>query len=157
MNEFLVSSMIGATGRQRVPSEVVKNLDIPLPPLQEQKRIVAKLDTLFEMIDKAISLHQKNMDEADVFMGSVLNEIFGELEEKHGFKKLKTLTQITSSKRVHKSDYVESGIPFYRSKEIILKSKNFTITDTLYISLESFNTFKNRFGIEPSEQLKSFT
>ena len=88
VNEFLVSSMIGATGRQRVPSDTVKNLIIPLPPLQEQKRIVAKLDALFEKIDRAIALHQKNMDEADAFMGSVLNDVFGELEGQYPIRKV---------------------------------------------------------------------
>ena len=61
----------------------IKNLDIPLPPLSEQQRIVSKLDLLFEKIDKSIALHQKNMDEANAFMGSVLNDVFGELEEKY--------------------------------------------------------------------------
>ena len=97
VNEFLVSSMIGATGRQRVPSNIVKNLDIPLPPLQEQKRIVAKLDALFEKIDRAIALHQKNMDEADVFMGSVLNDVFGELEGKYEKRKLESFDKKMSS------------------------------------------------------------
>ena len=83
INEYLVSTMIGATGRQRVPSDTIKNLDIPLPPLSEQQRIVSKLDLLFEKIDKSIALHQKNMDEANAFMGSVLNDVFGELEEKY--------------------------------------------------------------------------
>jgi len=32
------------------------------------------------------------------------------------------LAEITSSKRIYLSDYVEVGIPFYRSKEIIQKS-----------------------------------
>ena len=61
----------------------IRNLDIPLPPLSEQQRIVSKLDLLFEKIDKSIALHQKNMDEANAFMGSVLNDVFGELEEKY--------------------------------------------------------------------------
>jgi type I restriction enzyme S subunit len=67
---------------------------LPVPSFQEQKRIVAKLDTLFEKIDKAIALHQKNMDEADVFMGSVLNDVFGELVEKHKKVKLSTVIKI---------------------------------------------------------------
>ena len=32
---------------------------------------------------------------------------------------LENFAQIGSSKRVHAADYVESGVPFYRSKEII--------------------------------------
>jgi len=65
-----------------VNKSIFSNLNIPLPPLTEQQRIVEKLDQLFEKIDKAIALHQKNIDEADAFMGSALNEVFGELEER---------------------------------------------------------------------------
>ncbi len=81
----------------------IKEINYPLPPLQEQKRIVAKLDKLFEKIDMAIALHQKNMDEADIFMKSVLNDVFGELEEKYEKVKLSKLIKIigggTPSKR----------------------------------------------------------
>ncbi len=66
----------------------LKEVEIPLPPFEEQKRIVDKLDNLFAKIDKAIALHQKNIDEADIFMASVLNDVFVELEEKHPAKRL---------------------------------------------------------------------
>ena len=91
------SSSYGAK-MPRTNSKFLKELDIPLPPLQEQKRIVSKLDTLFEKIDKAIALHQKNMDEADAFMASVLNEVFGELEEKYGLIKINDTVVKTKNK-----------------------------------------------------------
>lgn len=79
-------------------------LDVFLPPLPEQQRIVAKLDVLFAKIDKSIELHQKNMDEADVFMRSVLNEVFGELEEKYENKKINEVVK-EGGKTISTLDY----------------------------------------------------
>ena len=72
----------------------IKDLNYPLPPLEEQKRIVAKLDILFAKIDKVIALHQKNIDEADIFMASVLNDVFVELEEKYGLDNIGNMIDI---------------------------------------------------------------
>lgn len=76
-----LAQSLGAA-QPNLSTQQINDMDIPLPSLSEQQRIVSKLDKLFEKIDKSISLHQKNMDEADVFMGSVLNDVFGELDEK---------------------------------------------------------------------------
>lgn len=78
------SNKAAGTAVKNLNINLVKSTDVPLPKLTEQQRIVAKLDKLFEKIDKAIALHQKNIDEANAFMGSALNEVFGELEEKYG-------------------------------------------------------------------------
>ena len=61
--------------------------------------------------------------------------------------KLGELIEITSSKRIHAEDYVESGIPFYRSKEIIQLSRGENITEILYISVEQYSKIKLRFPI----------
>ena len=76
----------------------LKEVEIPLPPFEEQKRIVDKLDNLFAKIDKAIALHQKNIDEADIFMASVLNDVFVELEEKYGLIKINDVVVKTKNK-----------------------------------------------------------
>jgi type I restriction enzyme S subunit len=61
--------------------------------------------------------------------------------------KLGELIEITSSKRIHAEDYVEYGVPFYRSKEIIQLSKGEKITEVLHISKEHYNKIKSRFPI----------
>ncbi|HUH43420.1 MAG TPA: restriction endonuclease subunit S [Sulfurimonas sp.] len=81
---------------------LVKTTNIPLPPLPEQQRIVSKLDLLFEKIDKSIALHQKNMDEANAFMGSVLNDVFGELEEKYTKIPLFEVADVSRGKSKHR-------------------------------------------------------
>ncbi len=86
--------MSNSTTFKEVSKSSLKDFKIPLPPLEEQKRIVAKLDILFAKIDKAIALHQKNIDEADIFMASVLNDVFVELEEKYGVKEINSLFKI---------------------------------------------------------------
>ena len=45
----------GATNRQRIKEEILENLTIPLPPLDEQKRIAEVLSMMANMIDLAKS------------------------------------------------------------------------------------------------------
>ncbi len=68
--------MTGAVGHKRVPKEYVENYKLPLPPLPEQKRIVAILDEAFAGIDKAIANTQQNLANARELFESYLNIIF---------------------------------------------------------------------------------
>jgi len=92
-------------------TDQINNIDVPLPPLPEQQTIVSKLDKLFTKIDTAITLHQKNIDEADILMASILNEVFEELEEKYKIIKIDDIVRIigggTPSK--NKKEYWENG------------------------------------------------
>ena len=53
---------------------------------------------------------------------------------------------IRSSKRIYAKEYVKQGIPFYRSKEIIQKAKNETVTNDLFISESRFNEINDKYG-----------
>ena len=62
--------------------------------------------------------------------------------------------EITSSKRIFFSEYVESGVPFYRSKEIIESSNGQPISEPLFISQEKYNEIKRSFGVpQPGDML----
>jgi len=67
----------------------------------------------------------------------------GEWEE----KKLSAIAELTSSKRVHLSDYVPNGIPFFRGKEISLLKNNQIPENILYISEEHYEEIRETYGV----------
>lgn len=64
--------MSGAVGHRRVPKEYFEDLPIPLPPLKEQKRIVAVLDQAFAALDRARTHAEANLSDADEFLASYI-------------------------------------------------------------------------------------
>lgn len=60
---------------------------------------------------------------------------------------LRDLVEITSSKRIFYSEYVNHGVPFYRSKEVIEKYNKNEISTELHISEEKYAEIKNKFGV----------
>lgn len=109
----------------------LKEVEISLPPLKEQKRIVAKLDILFAKIDKAIALHQKNIDEANVFIASVLNDVFVELEEKYEKKYLDEISFLIDGDRG--SNYPKKEEFFENEFCLFLNAKNVTRNGFLFL------------------------
>ncbi|MCL1488068.1 MAG: restriction endonuclease subunit S [Marinobacter sp.] len=71
--------MSGAVGHKRVSKEFIENHLIPLPPLAEQKRMVAILDEAFEGIDAAIANTEKNLANARELFDSYLNNVIEKL------------------------------------------------------------------------------
>lgn len=61
--------------------------------------------------------------------------------------KLGNVCEITSSKRIFYSEYVDDGVPFYRSKEIIESDEGKVIENPLYISVDKYNEIKEKFGV----------
>lgn len=146
-----IKSKTGAAIK-RVVLKTIKELNVPLSTLSKQQRIVTKLNTLFEKIDKAIALHVKNMEEADGFMASVLNEVFSELEEK--YEKItfdKVCKKITDG-----SHNPPQGIE--NSEYIMLSSKNIfngliNFDNPRYLSEKDFNIENKRTDVNRGDVL----
>ena len=68
--------------------------------------------------------------------------------------KLSNLCDIGSSKRIFQHEYVNNGIPFLRSKEVIDKALgSFEPKDLLFISHEKFNEIKSKYNIPKAGEL----
>lgn len=61
-------------------------------------------------------------------------------------KKIEDICSVASSKRIYASEYVDAGVAFWRSKEVIQKANNEEISDVLYITKERFKEIKMKFG-----------
>jgi len=60
--------------------------------------------------------------------------------------KLQSCTEILSSKRIFMSDYVPTGIPFYRSKEVIQKALGEYVETEHFISKNKFEEIAQKYG-----------
>jgi type I restriction enzyme S subunit len=124
----------------------VYNLEVSVPPLPEQRRIVSILDKCFATIDKAKANAEQNLKNAKELFESYLQGIF-ESGKDWEVASLDSLGTITSSKRIYKSEYVKDGVPFYRTKEIKEISNNKPISLELFISRERYKEIKKSFGV----------
>ena len=75
-DEFFDFSMLNVTGTKmpRGKRDWIKSFEIPIPPLAEQKRIVAKIDAAFEKIDRLKANAEKNLANAKELFQSALDE-----------------------------------------------------------------------------------
>ena len=67
--------------------------------------------------------------------------------------KIGDLCKISSSKRIFAKEYKDSGIPFYRGKEIIEKQKGNKISTELYISQERYDEIKAKHGVPQKDDM----
>lgn len=117
-----------------------------VPPKPTQLSIVSELDKLNELIQ----IKKEQLKDYDALAQSIFYEMFGDpVENEKGWevKTLEDICEITSSKRVFANEYVDTGVPFYRSKEVIEKSKQLPISVELYISESHYNKIKSSFGV----------
>lgn len=72
-----VDVLNGYTTGTRMPRadlNVLKNLEVFIPPLEEQRRVVKRLDAAFEKIDRAIELTEKNIENTDLLFRKLVND-----------------------------------------------------------------------------------
>ena len=70
------NNMTGSVGQKRVPTQFFRDLNIPLPPMEEQERIVAKIEELFSELDAGVEGLKKAQAQLKTYRQSVLKHAF---------------------------------------------------------------------------------
>jgi type I restriction enzyme S subunit len=66
----------GATGQTELPRESVRSFEIPVPPLEEQKRIVARLDAMRTKTSEMVAAYDSKLTAAKNLRQSILEAAF---------------------------------------------------------------------------------
>lgn len=113
--------MGGAVGQQRVSKDFIENYPVPIPPISEQRRMVAILDKAFAAIATAKANTEKNLQNARALFSSRLESVFTLTRPDWPSNPLHELTSKIGSgatplggERV----YSPEGIPFIRSLNV---------------------------------------
>ena len=110
----------GATFKELSASKL-KSVSIPLPPLPEQKQIVAILDKAFAAIDQAVANAERNLTNARELFESYLNRVFTERGEGWVEKRLDEVCENLDSQRIPitKNKRTSGDIPYYGASGIV--------------------------------------
>ena len=91
-------NMSGSAGQLRVPKHYFADVELPLPPLNEQRRIVAKIEVLFSQLDKGVESLKTARAQLKTYGQSLLKAAFeGRLTEqwrRDNADKLETADQL---------------------------------------------------------------
>ncbi|MCG7920832.1 MAG: restriction endonuclease subunit S [Candidatus Thiodiazotropha lotti] len=97
------------SAQPNLSTKQIKGFQIPLPPVEEQKRIVAILDEVFIGIDTVIANAEKNLANARELFESYLSNLFNEKHEKWEVYELGDLCDFLNGFAFKSKDTVETS------------------------------------------------
>jgi type I restriction enzyme, S subunit len=136
--------MTGSAGQRRVPRAFLEELDVPLPPLPEQRRIAA-------VLDKADALRAKRREaiaKLDQLLQSVFLEMFGDpvTNPKAEVMQLSSLCDRITDGTHQSPTWADDGVPFLFQSNV--KPGEISYDTKRCISLQDYAALTARCPIE---------
>lgn len=122
-----INSNTRGTGIPHVDPEILWNISFPLPPLQEQKRIVAKLDTLFASLENTKARLEKIPILIKNFKQAILTQaVTGKLTEQwREGKELEDMNQFVKDLSIQRKYKYEEAVLYAKKTKSKKPKKDF--------------------------------
>lgn len=133
-----VEKFKGGVAQQNLSLGQMKNFQIPIPSIFEQRQIVSILDQVFTKIEKAKTNIEKNIENTKELFQSKLNEIFSQRGGGWEQKILGEVCENLDSRRVPitKSKRIQGDIPYYGASGVVDYVKDFLFDENLLLVSE---------------------
>ena len=152
LNSFNYKGYVSGTTRLKLTQAEMKRIPVPVPPLSEQERIVARIEELFSQLDAGVETLKKTKAQLAVYRQAVLKDVFD------GAIGCKTDTiQSVCSNIV---DCPHSTPKWVGDGKICLRTTNFKrgyldLSEKNYVSEETFDKRNARLIPQPGDVLYS--
>lgn len=117
----LLASVTNSATVHRLSTATLKSLEIALPPLDEQKRIVAVLDQAFAALDRARANAEANLSDAQELFGAALRSVVTRLSHRQQKKQRlgSIVTRLTNGYvGPTRNIYVDEGVPYLLARHV---------------------------------------
>jgi type I restriction enzyme S subunit len=113
LQEYIYTKLKAGAAQPHVYAKDLADLEIPLPPLAEQQRIAALLDTA----DRILKQRESAIAKLDQLAQSVFVEMFGNSQNFEN-KKLSELCDLITDGTHYTPTYVDNGVIFLSAKNV---------------------------------------
>lgn len=152
--ETQLSAKGTGTTFKAINQKLIKNLEIPIPPLNEQFLIVAHIEELFSELDKAVGTLKTIKEQLEVYRQAVLKDAFSDFEKKDSIRNLTMV--VTSGSRGWAKYYSNSGALFVRIGNLTHSGIDIDFRDIQHITPPD-NAEGVRTRLQPNDVLVSIT
>lgn len=129
-------------------------IKVLIPPLDEQFRIVARIEELFSELDKAVDTLKTTKEQLEVYRQAVLKDAFSDFEKKDSIRNLTMV--VTSGSRGWAKYYSDSGALFVRIGNLTHNGIDIDFRDIQHITPPD-NAEGVRTRLQPNDVLVSIT
>lgn len=129
-------------------------IKVSIPSLDEQSRIVSRIEELFSELDKAVDTLKTTKEQLEVYRQAVLKDAFSDFEKKDSIRNLTTV--VTSGSRGWAKYYSDSGALFVRIGNLTHSGIDIDFRDIQHITPPD-NAEGVRTRLQPNDVLVSIT